>query len=164
MENINSVLEIYKLHCDLTDKMSQRRIQINQYFIGIISAIITATASAFLFEFNDGDTITSLTLFLITSIIGITFCYIWIINIESYRQINSAKFETLQELEKKLPFSFFEKEWIHLGKGKDRSKYRELSKVEKYMPKLLMFPFVILLVYSLMKIAFLLFKIVVIII
>lgn len=42
-------------------------------------------------------------------------------------QLNSAKFKTLHEVEKKLEFQFYIEEWKHLGGGKDAKKYYQLT-------------------------------------
>lgn len=141
MDKEEKQLEIYKLHSELADRVSQRRSQTNQYFIALISALVTGLA--FLAELKDFDSIVSLLILLGVSIFGIILCYVWIINIESYRQLNSGKFKTLHELEQELPFNFYERELEHLGKGENKEQYKKLSEVEKNVPRLLMTPFII---------------------
>ncbi|ETR66488.1 MAG: hypothetical protein OMM_12738 [Candidatus Magnetoglobus multicellularis str. Araruama] len=79
---------------------------------------------------------------------GIVLNYVWYINIKSYRQLNSGKFEIIQQMEKQLPFQCYSDEWKLLGKGKDSEKYRQLTKIESDVPKILVIPYVLLFMYS----------------
>ncbi len=54
--------------------------------------------------------------------------------IRSYRQLNTGKFKTLDELEDKIAFAFFRREWEILGKGKKRNRYWKLTAVETFLP------------------------------
>lgn len=146
MDKINVLLEIYKLHSDLADKTSQRRVLTNRYYITLVSAI--ATALAFLFKLTEIPKTSFLFIALGISIFSILICFAWITNLESYRQLNELKFEVLHELEEKLPFKFFKREWDLLKNENDKKSYKRLSKVEKNIPYLLMSPFIIIALYS----------------
>ena len=60
----------------------------------------------------------------------------WYVVIRSYRQLNSGKFDTLQELEKQLEYPFFTREWELLLEGKERKKYWKLTVVETFVPRI----------------------------
>ena len=72
-------------------------------------------------------------------------------NIRSYRQLNSGKFQVIHELEKKLPFACYDREWSLLGGGQDGQTYLQLSRVEQYLPFFLAIPYVLLLIYLLWR-------------
>ena len=71
-------------------------------------------------------------------IFGISLSAAWYIIIRSYRQLNSGKFAALHELEEKLAYPFFKREWELLGMvEKERpktSRYWKLTVVETFLP------------------------------
>ncbi|MCY4206762.1 MAG: hypothetical protein OXD29_02275 [Roseovarius sp.] len=54
--------------------------------------------------------------------------------IRSYRQLNTGKFSTLHELEERLTFPFFKREWEILEEGKKINRYWKLTIVETGLP------------------------------
>ncbi len=88
---------------------------------------------------------------MVVAILGLILCLIWFINIRSYKQLNAGKFKIIGEMEEQLPFSCYKKEWEILGKGKESKKYLQLTRVEQYVPFILAIPYLLLLVYSLIK-------------
>lgn len=147
MEKKQRLIEIYKLHVDLSNKVSERRGQTNMFYITLLSGMIA------LLSFSDGSIMNlihpNLILFII-GLIGVLLCIIWYFNIHSYRQLNSGKFKTLHELEQKIDYPFFEREWELLGKGKKSKIYFQLSRVEQFTPLLLIIPYLIILIYSIL--------------
>jgi hypothetical protein len=65
---------------------------------------------------------------------SIVFSIAWWMALKSYDQLNAGKFQIIHQLETKLPAAVFRAEWNVLGSGKDPSKYRPLSHVERIMP------------------------------
>ena len=72
----------------------------------------------------------------IVSVFGVGFAIVWMLLLESYRQINSAKYSVLNDLEQLLPVAPYAVEWNLLAEGKDSKKYRQLTNVEKTIPAL----------------------------
>ncbi len=136
-EERQKLLEIYKLHAVLADNVSQRRAGANRLFVGLLTGI--AALFAFFLRQGAGDLPADFITML--ALIGIAICLAWWIVIRSYRQLNTGKFKTLQELEKQLPYEFFTREWEYLGKGANTRRYRELTDVENYLPIVLALPF-----------------------
>lgn len=71
--------------------------------------------------------------------------------IRSYRQLNSGKFKVIHEIEKELPIAAYDKEWEILGRGKQPGKYLQLTRVEQWVPLVLSIPYLLLLVYSVVR-------------
>ena len=65
---------------------------------------------------------------------GLLLAVTWHGAIRSYRQLNTAKFKVLHELEEKLAFPFSRREWYLLAKGTDRKVYQQLTAVESRVP------------------------------
>jgi hypothetical protein len=54
-------------------------------------------------------------------------------------------------MEEKLPFKCYKEEWKVLGEGRDYSKYRQLTVVEKKVPLILSIPFLVMFAFSVYK-------------
>ena len=125
------LLEIYKLHAELADRVSQRREAANRLHLGLLSGL-----SLFAGIFADFGNMESLNhfVFLAVGILGMVISSSWWVVIRSYRQLNSGKFKTLNELEDKIAFPFFRREWEILKKGTQRNTYWKLTTVETFLP------------------------------
>ena len=134
-ENRQELLEIYKLHAELADRVSQRREGANRLFVSLLTGTLI-----FLVAFLRYGTETMPVGAILTavSIFGIFLSAAWYIIIRSYRQLNSGKFAALHELEEKLAYPFFKREWELLGmEEKERPKtrrYWKLTVVETFLP------------------------------
>lgn len=140
------LLEQYKLYVEMADRISTRRVQTNMFYISLLSGLL-ALLSIVLGRnlFSDFQTIT----FMAVAILGLALCALWNVNIRSYRQLNSAKFKIIHEMEQHLPFPCYDKEWEILGEGKESKAYLQLTRVEQYVPFVLAVPYLLLLIYSL---------------
>jgi hypothetical protein len=125
------VLEQYKIYVEMADKISERRNLANVFFLTLHTALIGAIG----FFFDKIELITP-KLMITFPIAGIiTLCFVWWSLIKSYRQLNTAKYEVIGEMEKRLPSSpYYTAEWKALGEGKDKSKYTPLTNVENWVP------------------------------
>ncbi|MXW12384.1 MAG: hypothetical protein F4Z73_05875, partial [Synechococcus sp. SB0668_bin_13] len=94
----DQLLEIYKLHAELADRVSQRREGANRLHVSLLSAFLVFLAA--LLRFGSGE-IPASVLLLFSGIIGMAVSGSWYIVIRSYRQLNKGKFATLHELEQK---------------------------------------------------------------
>lgn len=139
------LLEQYKLYVEMADNVSTRRAQANAFYITVLSALLAVIPLAF----DNFSNVEQYLAFLAVSILGLILCYVWNINIRSYRKLNSGKFKVIHEMEEQLPFACYDREWEFLGEGKDSKKYLQLTHVEQYVPYLLAVPYSLLLVYSL---------------
>lgn len=120
------LLEIYKLHAELADRVSQRREGANRLFVSLLVGMVMLLGVFVRFGSNE---ISLPIILLFTGTTGVVLSASWCIVIRSYRQLNDGKFRFLRELEKELSFPFFEKEWGYLG-----SRYWRLTIVETTLP------------------------------
>ena len=127
------LLQQYKLYVEAADRVSARRATANTFFLGTNTALVTIMGFAIpqLLEQH------SLWAILYT-IGGIFLNYYWNTIINSYRQLNSAKFQVIHELEQRLPAKLYDYEWELLGKGVNAKKYKQLTKVEQSIPYVFM--------------------------
>ncbi len=141
----HELLELYKLHAELADRVSQRREGANRLYVGLLAGL--AAFLAVLLRFGVGDLPVRVVLVLV-GLVGTLLCVSWYVVLRSYRQLNTGKFLALRELESKLAYPFFRREWDLLGEGEDRRRYWRLTVVEIGLPCLFFALFFALLAFS----------------
>ncbi|WP_186258334.1 RipA family octameric membrane protein [Burkholderia gladioli] len=120
------LLDQYKLYVEMADRISQRRTTANSYFLSINSAIL-----AFVGYLTSKDSTEYLWLL---AVAGGTLCLLWHSIVISYRNLNSAKWAVVHEIEKRLPISPYDAEWDALQRGKNAKLYRPISHIEAGVP------------------------------
>ena len=125
------LLEVYKLHAELADRVSQRREGANQRYITILTAMATVLVMSS--RLGTGSLPSDVVLSLV-AFFGATLSLSWVVVIRSYRQLNSGKFKALRDLETRIAYQFFQVEWDALGKGRDQTRYWKLTIVESWLP------------------------------
>ena len=141
MDEKQELLEIYKLHAGLADSVSQQRGAANRFYLLLMSGL-TVFFSALL-QFRNGVSLG--VLMLSFGLLGTSLSIAWYIHIRSFRQLNTGKFGPLLELEEKLAYPFFTREWELLDEGKNPGKYWKLSVVETVVPGIFFVAFLVLL-------------------
>lgn len=120
------LLEQYKLYVEMADRISQRRITSNTYFLTVNSAIL-----AFVGYLTSKDGSEYMWLL---SLAGTMLTLFWYNIINSYRNLNSAKWQIVQDIEKRLPISPYDAEWDAVQRGKNPKLYRPISHIESWVP------------------------------
>ena len=104
---------------EMANSISQRRDTMNNIFITLNLAIMTAVSIVW-----DLKSILIL-------VAGIVVCVLWILFIRNYKQLNAVKFEIINKMENSLPYQAFNEEWEKL---KSNKKYMDGTKLEKFLP------------------------------
>jgi len=79
------LLEEYKLYVEMVDRISERRMQTNKFYISLLSGLLALLSILVsVGKFNQS------LIFIIVSLLGMALCILWHINIRSYRQLNSG--------------------------------------------------------------------------
>lgn len=139
-------LELYKLHAELADRVSQRREGANRLHAGLLVGLMVA-ASAMLKLVPSGESVNDI--FLIgCGVLGAILSLSWCGVIRSYQQLNRGKFKVLRELEKHLAYPFFTREWQFLEEGADDRSYWKLTTVETTLPVIFLVLSVLLIIMS----------------
>jgi hypothetical protein len=121
------VLEQYKLYVEMADRISARRSTANTFFLTLNTLLVGALSTC-------AEKFSRLSV-IVVCIAAVVLCYVWKRLINSYRQLNAAKYTVIGEFEKRLPSSPYSSgEWNALGEGKDPKKYKQLTAVEKWVP------------------------------
>lgn len=140
----NELLEIYKLHAELADRVSQRREAANQRYTSMLVGL--GAFLAVLVRFGDGGIPEFATR--LVGLLGMGLSVSWYVIIRSYRQLNTGKFKPLHELEERLAYPFYKREWDLLGEGRDFRRYWRLTVVETSLPIAFFLLFLGLIVWS----------------
>ena len=135
------LLEQYKLYVEMADRVSQRRATANSFFLTLNTGLLgSATGLAgFLFDVTQ-----VLAVSWGIAIFGLGFSYVWWRILKSYRQLNTAKFMVVHDLESKLPVAPYDDEWEKVERGKNPKLYLPLTVVEARVPMLFMLGYSIL--------------------
>lgn len=129
------ILEIYKLTVEMADRVSQRRATANAFFLSVNTALVTLAGLL-----PQMSTHTALAFICVAGIL-VSSC--WWQLLRGYRTLNSAKFEVINDIERKyLPVQPFCNEWRLLGHGKEglsratrlRVRFRQLGTIERVIP------------------------------
>lgn len=125
------LFEQYKLYVEMADRLSERRTLSNTFFLTLHTLIIGIAG----FSYNSLLTLQFKWILVLPLIAVLSLCYAWRRMLNSYKQLNTAKFAVISEYENLLPTRpYVEAEWKALGYGKDPKLYRALTDVETWIP------------------------------
>lgn len=116
-------LTMYRDFVASADNISSRREKANGIFLGINTSFIGASAY---FEMNSVQAV------YIQAIVGLMFCLVWGRMIESYKSLNSSKFQVIHLMERNLPLAPLDAEYV-IQKDSPK-KHRSLSTIEQLVP------------------------------
>ncbi|MDU0354691.1 hypothetical protein RS130_12870 [Paraglaciecola aquimarina] len=128
-----SVLEQYKLFIASAENISNRRQTANAFFVTINTALVS-----FHSYFSSMQTSIEFKFWLV-SITGIIISYMWFRLVTSYKDLNSAKFAVIQEIEAKLPLNPYKAEWERLKSTNAAKPYRPFTQIEAWLPWVFIF-------------------------
>lgn len=117
-------IDMYKLHCEMADRISQRRHNSNTFYLSVQSTLVSLLM--IISNYFKGD----FSIVILFSVLSIIISTSWIIQICSYKKLNTAKYNILQKFEKIIGINFYSTEWKLLAKGK----YKPLSIIESCVP------------------------------
>ncbi|WP_188675981.1 RipA family octameric membrane protein [Neptunicoccus cionae] len=132
-EDLDQLLELYKIMVTSSEQLIQRRQITNGFFITVIGAIIGA--SGFLAKEKVLSDSTVLVL-VFPILIGLLMCRSWKNLIENYGKLNTGKFQVIHRLERSFGAQVFAAEWVALGKGARNEKYQSFTSTEQNVPNL----------------------------
>lgn len=124
------LLSQYKLYVELTDRMSQRRLQTNGFYVTLLSGPLAvglaATGRVDLGLGAEG--------LIVLGALGLFLCFVWWAHLRSFRQLNSGRFLVIQEMEEQLAYRCFGREWEILAKGRKKERYWRFTVLERWIP------------------------------
>lgn len=122
------LLEQYKLYVEMADRISGRRQTANSFFLSINTAIVALVSYVGLCTGKEAN------FYWIISCAGMVVCFSWYRLLRSYKDLNSAKFKVIHEMEANLPFATYDVEWEKAGRGEDKKLYLPFTHIEINVP------------------------------
>jgi hypothetical protein len=127
-------LELYKLAVEMADRVSARRAIANTFFLTVNTGLAALLGGNGLRWY--------------VAAAGIVFAVAWWALLQSYRQLNWAKFEVINKIERdSLPVQIYRDEWAHLQSTSSQRAiwppmaagawikgYKELGTIERLVP------------------------------
>jgi hypothetical protein len=126
-------LDLYKLAVEMADRISARRGAANTFFLTVNTGLAALLGSSSLRWY--------------VAAAGLVFALAWWWLLQSYRRLNSAKFQVINAIEPALPIQLFTEEWKYLQAAKRPMRvwppralwswmngYHELGIVERVVP------------------------------
>ena len=110
MSDCDQLLEIYKLHTELAERVASLREGLNKLYSGMVTSIVAVSV---LLHRLVPDTESVLVL----PVLGIVVSLSWMFSLYSVTGRLCAKHDVLVVLEKELPFQFFKQESHEFEKG-----------------------------------------------
>ena len=125
MHENHATLEIlwqqYRLCVEMADRISQRRDSANRFF----AAFLTTGAGILLFA-SRMDEVPSWTIG-IAGVVGLLLSFVWVWTLQTYKNLNKAKYQVILAMEKDLP-------WACFGEEHRFRRGPSLTKVEMLVP------------------------------
>lgn len=103
---MNDKLEIYKMAAEMAERVSARRMMANGFFLTLNTTL--ASVIAFMYDKLADD---KRAMLIFMSAMGFVIAITWFFSIRSYKRLNRAKFQVINEMEKDLPYQNFSDEW-----------------------------------------------------
>lgn len=119
IEEKEQIIQIWQTCVEMANGVSQRRDAMNNLFVTLNIAIIAAIS--WMWDIK--------TAFLCAA--GLVICVAWLLYINNFKRLNTAKFQVICKLEQQLDASPFKDEWDILEKTKH---YLEGTKLERILP------------------------------
>ena len=113
------VLATWQTCVEMANGVSQRRDTMNNLFVTLNIAVIAAVS--WMWDVK--------TVFLCVA--GLVICVVWLLYINNFKRLNTAKFRVIYDLEERLGVTPFKDEWDILKKTK---RYLEGTKLERILP------------------------------
>ena len=125
-----TLLEQYKVYVEMADRVSARRQSANTFSLSINTALIALVGYA---QAHDSAILKG-GFFWTIAAAGCILNFVWYRMVRSYKDLNTAKFLVIHEIEKRLVITPFDAEWEAVGRGKDPSRYLPFSHIEIMIP------------------------------
>jgi hypothetical protein len=139
-----TLLEQYKLYVEMADRASARRQTVNSFFVGINTAVVAILG----YVKTEQDPGTVIRFYWFVTPAGILFSYLWYRLIRSYRDLGTAKFKVIHELENHLPARPYHAEWEAVRRGQDPKLYRPFTHIEATVPRVFLCLYTIVLLWN----------------
>ncbi len=145
--DIQIVLELYKIYVGTMEAMVSRRQTVHTFFL-TASSFLMAAAGLLLTKDHINSGVSAIPV-MVASLAGALLSLVWISLSVRYERFNKKKFDVIHEFERRLPAEPFRAEWVALGEGKKPILYSSMAGVERNVPIIFLFIYVLMFVIGL---------------
>jgi len=124
------LLDQYKLYVEMADRISARRQNANTFALSVNTALIALVG----YVQAQDSMILKEGFFWPVAVAGLILNFVWYRMVRSYRDLNTAKYLVIHEIEKRLVISPYDAEWEAVGRGEDRKLYLPFTHIEIWIP------------------------------
>ena len=122
----HDLVEQYKLYVNSAENVSARRIASSRLFLALNAGLVALYGiQPCGFARNWWA--------MAVPLVGIAVCLLWDRILRSHKELNSVKFDLIQEFERHLPATPYTSEWDLAEQGKGKT-YREVTGIERWIP------------------------------
>ena len=121
------------MYVQTSQQVSDRRQNSNNYLLTLNSSLVTLFVVLLsTFGHHRWNVLIPIT--------GLVICFIWYSLVDSYKDLNTAKFAVIHELENQLPAALFRHEWFVCGHNRKKTDkpiediYVPLTHLERWIP------------------------------
>src|ERR1043166_3644378 len=137
----DQLMEQYKVYVDSSQKLSDRRLSTNNYLLTINSSLLPLLGLL-------GTLLDDRRPLVMIPVAGFLVSAAWFLLLLSFKRLNAAKFDVIQDLEKHLSANVFDDEWRRLTTG-NRRPYRSMSDLERMVPVIFLIAYALLICFVL---------------
>lgn len=144
MNSEEILFQQYKLYTEQKEKFVDRSFNSNKFYLLLILALILT-----MYLTKDYSFIYGLSSILVFSAIGITICFLWWINVDSYNLLIKIKLsKVIEEIEKKLPIQPYTQEFLAIKDFKKNKREFLFADIQKLLAIILLLLFSLLFIYE----------------
>lgn len=153
IENLDraELIEQYKAFLETSERLVERRQTVNNFYLSTNTALFTIVAAVL--SFLEGTT-EKLIISIVLAFIGIILSMSWRNLLDAYGVLNSSKMKVISIIERKLPLSLYDTEWIIMSDKLNSKKYVSFTDGEKKIPNVFMLLYIAECVISILLILF----------
>jgi hypothetical protein len=126
----SALIEQYKLYVGTANQTSTTRVQANTFFLTLNTLLVGFIVSMTQFVKQPAVPLWMI----LVCIIGIFLTITWFVLIRAYRDLNSARFQIIQEIETKLPLNLYRREWQIALEERPKRVYIRQTTIEQMVP------------------------------
>lgn len=141
------LLDQYKMMLDTSESLMARRQTLNSFYISLNCAVFALVGTLATFK---PELQTLAIIIFIMSWFGVGTSFMWLRMIDAYGALNTSKYDIINAIEKELPASIFDAEWINSQRKPKKEKYSSFTKREKGTPKLFLIMYIFIIIIAIL--------------
>lgn len=141
------LLDQYRMMLDTSESLMARRQTLNSFYISLNCAVFALVGTLATFK---PELQTLAIIIFIMSWFGVGTSFMWIRMIDAYGALNTSKYDIINAIEKELPASIFDAEWITSQRKPRKERYSSFTKREKETPKLFLIMYILIIILSIL--------------